>query len=156
MAAQAGQPREFHTKRRFVVEIDSVPSHEFSKCSELSSEIAKTEHQQGGTSIKEKFPGGISFTDVTLERGSQTDDFDLYNWHLQCAAATTSAGLADSKYKRNLDIVQKDIAGKPVVRWRLYGAWPTKYMAGDWDNNSDDVQIESVTLTFERYERLKA
>ena len=34
-------------------------------------------------------------------------------------------------------------------RWRLTGAWPVKFVAGEWDNNADENVIESVTLTYD-------
>ena len=37
-------------------------------------------------------------------------------------------------------------------RWTLYGAWPTKFVAGEWDNSSDENVIESVTLTYDYFE----
>lgn len=37
-------------------------------------------------------------------------------------------------------------------RWSLYQAWPTKFVAGAWDNESDENVIESVTLTFDYFE----
>jgi hypothetical protein len=35
---------------------------------------------------------------------------------------------------------------------RLSRAWPTKFVAGEWDNESDEYVIESVTLTYDFFE----
>jgi hypothetical protein len=38
--------------------------------------------------------------------------------------------------------------GIALRRWSLSRAWPVQFVAGDWDNESDENVIESVTLTF--------
>lgn len=55
-------------------------------------------------------------------------------------------------YKRNLDIVQQDRDGVTLRRWTLVRAWPVKFVAGEWDNESDENVIESVTLTYDFFE----
>ncbi len=37
-------------------------------------------------------------------------------------------------------------------RWSLFQAWPIKFVAGDWDNESDENVIESVTLTYDIFD----
>ena len=38
------------------------------------------------------------------------------------------------------------------VTRRCPGAWPVKFVAGSWDNESDENVIESVTLTYDFFE----
>lgn len=149
--AVIGTPRSFHKKFKFVIEIDSVASSGFQKCSELSSEVAKVEYSEGGTLIPDKSPGRVSFPDVTLERGA-TKDEDLFKWYKDVANIAANAGLVDAKYKRNLDIVQQDRDGKTLRRWRLFNAWPCAFKAGEWDNEADENVIESVTLTYDYFD----
>ncbi len=146
--AVIGTPRTFHKKFKFIVEIDGVASAGFQKCSELSVEVANVEYHEGGTLIPNKSPGRLKFADVTLERGA-TKDHDLFDWMEEVADASANAGLVEPKFKRNLDIVQQDRDGSTLRRWSLSGAWPTKFVAGAWDNEADENVIESVTLTFD-------
>ena len=37
-------------------------------------------------------------------------------------------------------------------RWTLTNAWPVKFVAREWDNESDENVIESVTLTYDFFE----
>jgi hypothetical protein len=37
-------------------------------------------------------------------------------------------------------------------RWTLHNAWPVKFKAGDWDNDSDENVIEALTLTFDFFD----
>jgi phage tail-like protein len=146
-----GTPRSFHKKFKFIVEIDGVASAGFQKCSELSVEVANVQYSEGGALIPNKSPGRLMFADVTLERGA-TDDADLFDWMQEVADASANAGLNEPDFKRNLDIVQQDRDGSELRRWRLNGAWPVKFVAGDWDNEADENVIESVTLTYDFFE----
>ena len=50
------------------------------------------------------------------------------------------------------DIVQQDRNGKTLRRWSLSNAWPTKFVAGEWDNEADENVIESLTLTYDFFD----
>lgn len=143
-----GQPRSFHKRWKFVVEIDGVRSAGFQKCSELSVEVNAIEYHEGGSLIPDKSPGRLKFADVTLERGA-TRDQDLFDWFSEVADASANAGLVEPRFKRSCEIVQQDRDGSTLRRWSLVGAWPVKFVAGAWDNESDENVIESVTLTYD-------
>lgn len=148
-----GTPRSnFHKKFKFIVEIDGLVYAGFQKCSELSAEIAKVEYSEGGSVIPDKSPGRVTFSDITLERGACADE-DLYGWFRECVDASAGTGLVEPGYKRSLDIVQLDRDGSELRRWAVANAWPTKFVAGDWDNESDENVIESVTLTYDYFEK---
>ena len=74
------------------------------------------------------------------------------NVEASLADAAANAGLNEPEFKRNLDIVQQDRDGSTLRRWSLTGAWPVKFVAGDWDNEADENVIESVTLTYDFFE----
>lgn len=152
-----GNPRSYHKRFKFVLEIDGFTATAadgavgFQKCSELSAETAKVEYYEGGAEIPDKSPGRTSFTDVTLERGASSN-LDLFNWYKQVIDAAANKGLVDAEYKRGVDIVQLDRDGDELRRWRLTNAWPVKYVAGDWDNETDENLIETLTLTFDYFD----
>jgi phage tail-like protein len=146
-----GTPKSFAQKFAFNVELDGLVAASFASCSELSVEAAKVEHWEGGRLIPYKSPGRLTFADITLERG-MTRDRALYDWMVSVADAASGLGLPTPLFKRNLDIVSLDRDGSTLRRWSLYNAWPTKFVAGAWDNASDDVVIESVVLTYDSFE----
>ena len=86
--AVIGNPRSFHKKFKFIVEIDDIGHAGFQKCSELSVEVANVQYFEGGSLIPNKSPGRLTFADVTLERGA-TQDRDLFDW-FQDVAITSS------------------------------------------------------------------
>jgi phage tail-like protein len=146
-----GNPRTFHKKFKFVVEIDGFASAGFRKCSELAVEVANVQYYEGGSLIPNKSPGRLTFTDVTLERGA-TSDLDMFRWFSDVATLASGLGLVEPAFKRNLDIVQQDRDGSTLRRWQLTAAWPIKFVAGDWDNESDENVIESLTLTYDFFD----
>ena len=146
-----GNPKSYHHKFKFKCEFDLLGSADFAKCSELSAEVANILYWEGGSLIPNKSPGRMTFADVTLERGA-TQDQDLFLWFRDVAIASSGRGLVDPHYKRSGDIVQHDRDDSELRRWNIIRAWPIKFVAGDWDNDADDIVMESVTLTFDWFE----
>lgn len=156
-----GQVRNFHKKFKFVVEIDGIGYAGFQACSELSAEIAKIEQHEGGSLIPNKSPGKLTVADVTLKRGA-TSDVDLWNWFKSVVdmtadggggAGAQGAGLKDPDFRRSLDLVQLDRDGEELRRWTVEGAWPNKFIAGEWDNEADENVIESITLVIDTFDK---
>ncbi|MCA9528640.1 MAG: phage tail protein, partial [Myxococcales bacterium] len=59
--AVIGNPRSFHKKFKFIVEIDDIGHAGFQTCSELSVEVANVQHFEGGSLIPNKSPGRPTF-----------------------------------------------------------------------------------------------
>jgi phage tail-like protein len=148
-----GQSIIFHTRHSFIVEIQGIERATFSTCSELSKEIEPIEWREGGRLIPYKQAGLVSYPDVTLERGS-TKDTDLYAWSEECGNAASQAGLVAPDYKRTVDIVQLRRDRSEKVRHRLHNAFVANYVHGDWDNDANEMNVESVTLAFDYAERI--
>lgn len=151
MPTVIGKPRSFHKKFKFIVDITGMGSAAWQKCSELSAEIAKIEQWEGGVLIPDKSPGRVTFSDATLDRGA-TQDQDCFNWFKEVANVAANSGLVDNDYKRQGDVVQQDRDGKSLRRWRLTNGWPTKFVAGEWDNTADENVMESLTLTYDFFD----
>ena len=155
-----GSQRELFPKHQFVVDVMPDMSAGFQKCSELSYEVAKIEYWEGGSMIPWKTPGRVTVADITLERGaSQSGKF--YEWATLVANVsvgnfpTRGSGALTPGYLKDIDIVQHDRDGTTSLRvWRCYNSWVQKFVAGDWDNTTDEVVIESLTLTFDWFELL--
>ena len=83
-----------------------------------------------------------------FDKDSTTDEvlegIDLTGQRIVITGTSSGLGLTDVNYKRNIDIVQQDRDGTTLRRWTLSGAWPVKFVAGDWDNESDENVIEAV------------
>jgi len=154
MALQ-GLTKNFHHARRFLFEIDGFKSAEFTEVSGLEVENGVVEHWEGGASLPNLSPSGkIKVGRLTLKRGA-SNDLDLFTWFTTCCAlaaagaGSTGVGLADGKYKRNGDIVQRDNDGTELRRWTCRGMFPFKYKAGDWDASKEEVLIEEVSIAYD-------
>lgn len=149
-----GQPRHFHAKFRFLVEIDGLGSAAFQSCSEISAEIAKIEYYEGGTVIPFKEPGRMSVADITIERAA-TKDADLYSWFQITSNAALNGGVKSPLFKRGGSIVQFDRDNTRIRTWQLNGLWPMKFVGGAWDNNSDEFTMEQLVLCYDFFQLRK-
>lgn len=147
----AGQPLDFYTRHEFVIEIEGIRRAGFASMSELAVEVSIASLHEGGRSTPHKRPVKKNYPNVTLTRGA-TDDRDLYDWVSQVSSAATGAGVTADGYKRTLDVVQLDRDGSERRRWTLYGAFPVRFAAGDWEADSDDPLMESVELAYDYFE----
>lgn len=146
-----GASPSFFKKFKFIVEIDGFARAGFQKCSELEAEIAVIEQWEGGSLTANKSPGRVKFANLSLERGA-TKDLDFFNWFKGVVDYTANSGLTDNEYKKDLDIVQQDRDGTELRRWNVTGAWPTKFTAGAWDNDSDEVVMEKLELAIDGFD----
>lgn len=146
-----GTVRPVNVRFKFTVEIDGFTSFAFNKMGELSYEVAQIDYYEGGALLPIKVPGRVTVSDVELSRGAGFDQ-DLYYWARQVVDVVKQGGLVQEDYKKNFDLVQRDRAGNEVARWACKGAWPKKFVAGEWDNDSDEATVQSVTLAIDTFE----
>ena len=147
-----GSPRSYFKKFKFVVQIDGFSYFGFQSCTELSAEGGVVSQREGGALVEDKTPGLLTVPNITLSRGA-TKDEEMFNWFKQVVDMTANLGegLPDPQYMRNLDIVQQDRDGSELRRWRVKGAWPRKFVAGEWDNNAEENVINSLELVIHTF-----
>jgi phage tail-like protein len=145
-----GTPRKFHTKFKFLVEVDGIGYAGYRSCSNLKSEAGDIDHHEGGVIIPDKQPGKLKISDVTLEHGA-TSDLSLWIWHNECWNAARNGGLVDDRFKRMATIRQLDRDNSTIMRWRLYRAYCKLFDAGAWDNEADENVVRQVVLRFDYF-----
>lgn len=148
-----GQPRSYHKRFKFTIEIDGLTYAGFQTCSDLKGAVGEVMHREGGTLIPDKTPGLATFDDVTLTRGA-TNDRELYDkWKkVLDAGANGGSGEVDGEYDDEMDIVQRDRDGSELLRWRCFGAWIKEFTAGSWDNDAEEVVITTVVFSITRFD----
>lgn len=149
-----GKGRKFYTKFAFIVEVEDLGSAMFSKAGPLEIELNEIQYYEGGAILPEKIPGRATVSDITLERGS-SNDRDLYDWFRKVLAQQAGTGLPDDNFKRTIEIIQLDRDETVAKRWVIYNAWPKKFIAGDWDNDSDELNMESVVLACDSFDLIQ-
>ena len=149
----AAEPTLVKQRFRFVVTVGALDAlgllrARFRTCSELAAEAAKSEIFHGGSIIPYKAPGRVTMTDVTLEQGA-TAEGRLFGWFAQSTFARGIGGTDGFLFKRPVAIVEQNRDGSTLNRWHLANAFPIRFAAGEWDNESDDFTITSVVLTYD-------
>ncbi len=145
MAAEAYKTN-YYDKYAFLVSIGGFVRAGFSKADGLEESAEVIEYNEGGQLRPHKSPGKIKSKDLSLERG-ETDSVDMFTWWKKIAdRANNSGGVADSEYKKDIQIHQIDRAGTIRKTWNVYGSWPSTFGVDDWDGGSSEKHVEKLVL----------
>lgn len=144
---QPGQQPVYYRAFQFMVEIDGVSNARFQEVGGLDATTDVIEYREGGTMLgARKLPGQTKHSNLTLKRG-YTDDAQLFAWYQSVMSGKTE------KIRRNISVVQLDMAGKEVFRWNLFEAFPVKYTAPSFNAKGNELSIETLEVAYERIER---
>ncbi|MHC2842890.1 phage tail protein [Bradyrhizobium diazoefficiens] len=145
--AQPGQQPVYYRAFQFLVEIDGVSNARFQEVGGLDATIDTVEYREGGDILgTRKFPGQTKHSNLSLKRG-YTDDTQLYKWFEDVMTGRTE------KIRRNISVIQIDMAGQEVLRWNLFQAFPVKYTAPGFNAKGNDLSIETLEVAYERIEK---
>jgi phage tail-like protein len=144
---QPGQQPVYYRSFQFLVTIDSVTNARFQEVGGLDATIDMVEYREGGDLLgTRKFPGQTKHSNLSLKRG-YTDDSQLYKWFEDVMTGRTE------NIRRNISVIQIDMAGTEVFRWNLFAAFPVKYTAPAFNAKGNDLSIETLEVAYERIER---
>ncbi|MBM4370116.1 MAG: phage tail protein [Deltaproteobacteria bacterium] len=138
-----------------------MPSHfggwmAFQTFSGLSMTVAAASYGEGGAMAPMKEPMKATFADVSFTRGVGVD-YAMHNWILQnvnmAAKLPIGSGLEHKDLAQDIVLYEMDRTGAYVNSWVLRSAFPVAYTPGDWNFGSDEVTIESMTITYWYFER---
>src|SRR5262245_55768268 len=140
---QPGEQPIYYRVFQYLVEIDKVANARFQEVGGLDATIDTVEYREGGDLLgTRKFPGQTKHSNLSLKRG-YTDDSQLYTWFEDVMTGRTE------KIRRNISVIQIDMAGKEVFRWNLYNAFPVKYTAPSFNAKGNDLSIETLEVAYE-------
>jgi phage tail-like protein len=144
---QPGTQPVYFRAFQFLVEIDGVTNARFQEVGGVDATTDVIEYREGGDALgTRKLPGQTKHSNLSLKRG-YTDDVQIYKWFEDVMTGRTE------KIRRNISIVQLDMAGKEVLRWNLFQAFPVKYTAPAFNAKTNDLAIETLEIAYERVER---
>ncbi len=149
------QPRDWHKKGLFVIEIDGIERAEFARCSPFRMTATNIEYKEGGRQHPHNAPGGVTFEPITVERGA-CDDFDLYNWMKYTYDAASGVGEVGEDLFRSFDVVQLNRRREEVERHSVLDGYCSEFDSGDWDNDANEVRIERAVITIDSWEKVRA
>jgi len=123
----------------------------------------------------QKIPGLTRYNDIVFDRGivkppkkkfglTTSPNKDFYRWASrvnsfnpissaigQIVPYDRNATIKQSNtFRKDIIMIQRDRDGNAVKRWYILNAWPNGYKGGsDFDSQSQEISVESLTLTFE-------
>ena len=135
----------------FGVEFQGAIKGAFRECTGLGSENELVEYKASGPKgeyVMLHVPGRMKWNDITLKRGI-TDDLEMWKWR-----AMVEDGKIDDA-RKNGSIVMFNQKGDEMARWNFVRAWPSKITGPAANAGTNEVAIEEMVITHEKYERVK-
>jgi len=121
----------------------------FQKASGLSSSVEVIEYREGGDAItSRKFPGQVSFNNITLERGITSNSQELRDWMETVLDPATGRAGAGS-VKRNVTIRVRDNASAVQRVFKVSQAFVASREITDLDASGNEILIETLELAHE-------
>ena len=131
---------------RFSITIDGVEIAAFSELLDLTSSIEPDEIEPDTAPTAKKLPGKRNPPTVTLKRG-MTKNVELWAWH-------EAAWVGDASARKNCSLVMFSAEGKPVARFHLENAWPSRVSIAAPKAGGNEAMKETVTLVCDDLQRL--
>jgi phage tail-like protein len=137
------------TASRYALLVDGQEIATFTELAGIVAEVDPTDYWQtsaSGPTIS-KLPGKQKPETIVLKRG-MTGSLELWSWHQAVRVGQVAAA------RRNCSLVMYSPAGKPVVKYFLSNAWPSKIEMSTLKAGGSDVLMETVTLVAENLQRV--
>jgi phage tail-like protein len=145
--AQPGQQPVYFRAFQFRVDIDQVSKAFFQEVGGIDATVDVIEYRAGGMPLGPvKLPGQVKHSNLSLKRG-YTSDTQLYDWFKD-----TMTGKVEN-LRRNISVVQLDMAGEETQRWNLHNAIPVKYTVNAFNAKGNDLSIETLEVAYEYIDR---
>lgn len=115
----------------------------FTEVSGLDVEREIIEYRDGASKeySKLKMPGLTKYSNITLKRGSFSEDNDFYEWW--------SSIKLDTVDRRDITISLLNEEHEPVITWKVKNAWPSKIQPTELKSDDNSVAIETMELVHE-------
>ncbi|MFD2163339.1 phage tail protein [Paradesertivirga mongoliensis] len=115
----------------------------FSEVTGLDIQLEPIEYREGSSPqfSKIKMPGLQKFSNITLKRGTISDDKEFYTWMKTVKMNTIE--------RRDLTISLLNENHEPVISWKVMNAFPIKVQASDLKADGNEVAIETIELAHE-------
>lgn len=135
----------------FIIEIDGLNQYLVQKIQIPEEEIEVVAH--GDTNHDVKTGGRYKIGDIVLDKlkALPTSDMWAKQWMNTVQNPTLGGGSLPLDYKKIVIIREMDTTGTIAVNSYIFeGCFPTKISHSDFDRNSSDNMIETVTLSTDR------
>jgi phage tail-like protein len=137
------------TAQRFSITIDGYEIASFSELQGITTQVDVVDWIESSDKeiLMRKLPGKRTPPTVQLKRG-KNNSMELWTWHESVLMGDMAAA------RKSCSLVMYDSQGKPVARYHMEHAWPSKIEIGGLKAGSSEVLMESVTLVCEHIQRV--
>jgi phage tail-like protein len=147
-----GKHRKLYAVHKFHVKDaqNGLGDAKFNKASGLSIESPVIEYREGGALAARKMPGLVNFSSIELSRGVSDVDY-MGLWFTEVVNMLKyqgGGGAPPPDMFRDLLIQQLDRDNTIKWVWHVRDAFPSNMSAPDYDNDSNEVAIESLTIDY--------
>lgn len=144
-------PNDALTAARFSITIDGYEIASFSELQGITTEVEPVELMESTDKevVLKKLPGKTKPATLVLKRGKNSS-MELWAWHEAVLMGDIAAA------RKSCSLVMYATDGKPVARYHLEHAWPSKLEIGALKAGSSEVLMETVTIVAERIQRVSA
>lgn len=145
----AGSTGDAITAARFSITIDGYEIASFSELVGITTSVDVVDFIESSDKeiIMKKLPGKRTPPTLTLKRG-KNNSMELWTWHESVLYGDMAAA------RKSCSLVMYDVGGKPVARYHLEHAWPSKIEIGGLKAGASEVLMESVTIVCEHIQRV--
>jgi phage tail-like protein len=141
--AETGSRNDPFAAFNFLVDIGGATAG-FSEVSGLTTETDVIEYRTGAMDITvTKLPGLKKFTNIMLKRGF-TNTKELWEWRKTVIDGKTE--------RRDGTITLLNEARQSALQWNFYYGWPSKWEGPTMNAKTNEVAIETLTITCEKIE----
>jgi len=132
-----------------------IEQAKFQKATGLSMTLNIGEYSEGGAVAPMKEVTRATFANCSLQHGVFENE-ELYSWVRETVnmlvGPPIGAGVASPGQLRNFSIRQRRRDRSVLKTVDLYNAQPTTFSPGEFDNDSNDVQVETLELAYEWFD----
>jgi phage tail-like protein len=142
-------PSDALTAARFSITIDGYEIASFSELGGIITEVKPVDFLESTDKevVFKKLPGTVMPPTIILKRG-KTAGMEVWAWHE--AVMNGDIGAA----RKSASLIMYNVDGKPVARYHLENAWPSKIEIGALKAGASEVLMETVTIVCERLQRV--
>ncbi|CAG0933325.1 hypothetical protein TFLX_02999 [Thermoflexales bacterium] len=133
----------------FALDVQGVIKGYFTEVGGIGSETEVAEQKvvnEKGIQVVLKVPGRLKWGDITLKRGL-TSNMDLWKWRKLVEDGDVKSS------RKNGSIIMFDQSLKPVAQWDFKNAWPSKISGPNPKSDSNELQVEEITIVHEYIQR---
>jgi phage tail-like protein len=123
----------------------------FQEVSGISATINVEELYEGGENrYVHKLPKSINYSPLQLKRGLVSSLSAMGEW----CKETFESGFEQKIVTKDVIVSLLDEENLPLMAWAFMGAFPTKWNVSNFNAQTNDIVVESMELTYRRFEQV--